>query len=98
MLGAPTREDMLDIVNAWHPSLQPILARLIGRSLFMLITVSITVHSCMLVKGSIFCTDTFERVNYIASCHMGVQAGGSASGGTLSRFSLRYVVAKILCD
>ncbi|XP_020093830.1 midasin isoform X2 [Ananas comosus] len=62
MLGAPTREDMLDIVNAWHPSLQPILARLI---------------------------DTFERVNYIASCHMGVQAGGSASGGTLSRFSLR---------
>lgn len=93
MVAMASSGDVLDILNAWYPSLECVSSKLIGRlsSYVTLVCSFISVHETK--AFGVYLTETFEKVNSLASYRLGgIQDVGVVSAITFSRFSLRYVL------
>lgn len=88
MIGRPNDVDLENIVKAWHPNLEPLAGKLIGRYMniigFLHLKLDIAYIQC-------FClAETLEKVNSAPQHHfVKFQSGNSACLSSLSRFSLR---------
>lgn len=85
MVGPPSEDDLLNIVNVWYPKLNTLAGKLIGITFFFLEINCCSGEKCLEFTCDIFLSyhaETFKIVNALSASQLG--------SVTVERFSLRY--------